>query len=257
MADATCSVEGCEGRVSCRGMCNPHYQRWYHREGGREVARRRPARRDTQTCTVAGCSSPFHCKDLCRVHYNAGYHHANRDELLARMRVTSHLYYERNRERVLQQTRARQKANPERYRAYARESYRADPVRGAALKAARRARNPEVYRRHDADYARRHPELARLKYQRRRALKMKNGVYEVSLRDLRRTLVRYDQRCAYCRIPLGEQFDWDHIVPLARGGHHAIGNLAPSCGACNRSKHALTITEWRKRDQTRLAVLAA
>lgn len=256
VSDATCSTNSCDRRPVCRGMCNPCYQRWYSAAGS-EVAHRGASRRDTEVCSVEGCSGAYHCRGLCRVHYNAAQHASNRDRNNTAAKVNSRRYYLANRDRVLAQTRARQKANPEKYRTYARERYRANPEAEAAKAAARRARNPETYRKRDAEYARRHPERARLKTQRRRALKLKNGVYEVSPRDLQRTLARYDHRCAYCRGPLVEQFDWDHIVPLARGGHHAIGNLAPSCGTCNRSKHALTITEWRKRDRTRLAILAA
>ncbi|WP_314429583.1 HNH endonuclease signature motif containing protein [Microbacterium lacticum] len=256
MADATCSIDGCLRAVSCRGMCNPHYQRWYS-DGGREVARRAPARRETESCSIEGCGKPFHCKGLCRAHYRAAYHASNRERLLPAMKDASRRHYVANREKVLIGTRARQKAEPERHRRYARERYRADPAKHAAAKAARRARNPERYRASDAAYARRHPDIMALKVRRRRARKLENGVYQITERDRRRALARHDRCCAYCHEPLGAKFDWDHIVPLARGGHHAIGNLAAACGACNRSKHALTITEWRMRQRRRRGLPAA
>jgi 5-methylcytosine-specific restriction endonuclease McrA len=37
----------------------------------------------------------------------------------------------------------------------------------------------------------------------------------------------------------------DHIVPLARGGRHAVGNLQPLCRSCNGSKGAMLMIEWR------------
>lgn len=252
MTDRTCSTLDCAAPPKARGMCSKHYQRWYKREGGKGSVQRRPARRDTQPCSLEGCDAPYHSKGLCRRHYNARYHAEHREALLVQMRATSRSYYLRNREEVIARTRERQKANPDRYRAYARERYRANPEREAALKAARRARNPHVYRSWDAEYARRNPHLMRIKTQRRKARKRQNGTYLITARDLRRALIRHQHRCAYCRAPLGAKFDWDHVVPISRGGAHSVGNLVPACIRCNRSKHNLTVTEWRVRDARRL-----
>lgn len=63
-------------------------------------------------------------------------------------------------------------------------------------------------------------------------------------RDWLRLIQRYDHRCAYCeeRKPLTA----DHIVPLSRGGQHAIGNLLPACRSCNSQKHTRLLVEWRR-----------
>lgn len=37
----------------------------------------------------------------------------------------------------------------------------------------------------------------------------------------------------------------DHVIPVARGGQHRIGNLMPLCQHCNVSKGKLTWAEWR------------
>lgn len=49
--------------------------------------------------------------------------------------------------------------------------------------------------------------------------------------------------CYYCgeRKPLVV----DHVIPLAKGGRHAIGNLTGSCQTCNSSKGAMLLIEWR------------
>jgi len=49
--------------------------------------------------------------------------------------------------------------------------------------------------------------------------------------------------CAYCGSPGPVQID--HVVPLARGGRHSIGNVLPACAGCNISKHAALLAEWR------------
>jgi 5-methylcytosine-specific restriction endonuclease McrA len=36
----------------------------------------------------------------------------------------------------------------------------------------------------------------------------------------------------------------DHIIPLARGGHHVPGNTQMICLSCNLSKHAKPLDEW-------------
>lgn len=38
----------------------------------------------------------------------------------------------------------------------------------------------------------------------------------------------------------------DHVIPLARGGNHSIGNLLTLCLSCNASKGKRTMTEWKK-----------
>jgi 5-methylcytosine-specific restriction endonuclease McrA len=51
--------------------------------------------------------------------------------------------------------------------------------------------------------------------------------------------------CHYC----GESFapvelTMDHVVPIARGGKSARGNLVPACKECNNRKKYLLPIEW-------------
>lgn len=49
--------------------------------------------------------------------------------------------------------------------------------------------------------------------------------------------------CVYC----GEQgTEWDHDVPLTRGGSKDSSNLVPCCSRCNNSKGRLTGAEFRE-----------
>lgn len=84
---------------------------------------------------------------------------------------------------------------------------------------------------------------------RRRARLMGNGVFAVSPRDRSRLLHQYRNSCAYCGLQFGpaKRLEWDHVVPVARGGSHGIGNLLPACQECNRSKSHRTVMEWRTR----------
>jgi len=58
----------------------------------------------------------------------------------------------------------------------------------------------------------------------------------------------YLQPCIYCSST--KQIELDHIIPIARGGRHAIGNIAPACRSCNRNKSDLLVMEWRKKRET-------
>lgn len=50
-------------------------------------------------------------------------------------------------------------------------------------------------------------------------------------------------RCAYCAREV-ERLTFDHIVPIARGGHDVPENLAAACVSCNSSKGAKDPFEW-------------
>ena len=45
------------------------------------------------------------------------------------------------------------------------------------------------------------------------------------------------QRCVYCATRLDQRTaTLDHVIPVARGGAHDIGNLVSACAPCNRLK---------------------
>lgn len=53
--------------------------------------------------------------------------------------------------------------------------------------------------------------------------------------------------CAYCDASFTRMVvaEIDHVVPLAKGGPHEWGNLAPACAACNRSKSDTPLGTWQ------------
>lgn len=60
----------------------------------------------------------------------------------------------------------------------------------------------------------------------------------------------YRQPCIYCGST--ESIEIDHVQPIEKNGRHAIGNLAPACLSCNRSKSDLFVMQWRLRERKRL-----
>lgn len=78
---------------------------------------------------------------------------------------------------------------------------------------------------------------------RRRARKRQAGVLRVTDSDIARLAGRHSGRCAYCVTRPWEHLD--HVIPIARGGRHSIGNLLPACQPCNQSKNSRLLAEWR------------
>lgn len=50
--------------------------------------------------------------------------------------------------------------------------------------------------------------------------------------------------CAYCGAYLKEDWQLDHVIPLARGGSNTIENVALACKECNNRKSWKTPEEW-------------
>ena len=128
------------------------------------------------------------------------------------------------------------------HRSAAQESYKRDKSRMNAERSKRRRENLDrenAVRR--AAYAG-DPTRYLSDSARRRARKRENGDYLVTDRDYRRIL---NSPCAGCGST--ENIEVDHIVPIARGGRHAVGNLQALCRSCNASKGAKLLVQWRAR----------
>jgi 5-methylcytosine-specific restriction endonuclease McrA len=119
-------------------------------------------------------------------------------------------------------------------------------ARAAARKKADREANPEKYRRRLAEYnATEAGKLNRhLRKLRRRAREFHADMRELTPTDWRRLVDRYRGCCAYCGAS-DKPLTREHIIPLARGGRHSIGNILPVCGSCNYSKADRLLIEWR------------
>jgi 5-methylcytosine-specific restriction endonuclease McrA len=58
-------------------------------------------------------------------------------------------------------------------------------------------------------------------------------------------------KCYLCGMSLpGRDCHIDHVMPLARGGKHEPGNLAPACPTCNMRKGSKTLEEYLSGHQT-------
>ena len=63
--------------------------------------------------------------------------------------------------------------------------------------------------------------------------------------DVTRLWQAFDQSCAYCRTLTSlADIQAEHVVPLSKGGSNSIANLLPSCAPCNSDKRDLHLHEW-------------
>ena len=57
-------------------------------------------------------------------------------------------------------------------------------------------------------------------------------------------LAHEKRTCLYCLLPVGLDFQLDHLDPIARGGPHTLLNLEVVCPRCNKLKGMLTRPEF-------------
>lgn len=150
-------------------------------------------------------------------------------------------YYQENSEKLRAQSKEWRTKNKDRKtemdKKWAKEN--SDKIRLASKRY--REKNPERASANALRYARKNPEVKRQVAQKRRAKLKGVSSFKVTGKDIR-SILRND--CVYCN---SKSEHIDHVIPIARGGHHGIGNLVASCAKCNQSKNKMLIMEWRLR----------
>lgn len=257
--DLLCEVDGCGPAVKLiTGLCSRHYQRKAKHGSavpeGVQVRARNPS-----VCVTAQCLGKPKAKGLCNRHYArlrkygdptfikhrdtdphkeraclrcaADISHMKTNALFCSRACKTISSDQRRREGGRGRWRDRERYLNERVKRMASAKdyyYRTQPRRLETAKAWREANRDKRVAQHNN----------------RRARKFGNpGYVGVKGLEWRRALNRAAGECSYC----GRQgkLVMDHVVPLARGGRHAPGNVAPACVTCNSSKSDLFVSEWR------------
>jgi 5-methylcytosine-specific restriction endonuclease McrA len=151
--------------------------------------------------------------------HKKGHYARHREQVLARQKA----YRIENGDEVRRRQRAR--ANPEAQRIRSRRWYELNRERAAAL-----AR----------EWRKAHPEAQRERVRRRRARLRGATVERV---DYAAVLERDGLRCYLCDTGIRGPIDFDHIIPIARGGQHSYANIAVTHARCNRRKRDLLVEE--------------
>lgn len=154
-------------------------------------------------------------------------------------------YYAENREAIRERQRAYYLANKARMREQAKAYYEANKGRIIEQQKLYKKSDPARTARRDADYRARSRERQQAREAQRRSRERETP--EPVLRsEVQAKVALFDGRCAYCGDPWQEM---DHVLSLARGGRHEIGNMVPACRPCNRSKGARIYPfEWSGRN---------
>lgn len=121
--------------------------------------------------------------------------------------------------------------NPQLHRDRNKKSRETDKERSRANRARAYKKNKEKENQSARLYYQRFPEKYREASSLRKRKKLANGIFRVSASELKKL---YSFPCALCGST--DSIEIDHIVPIAKGGSHSIGNLQPLCRPCNRSK---------------------
>lgn len=106
---------------------------------------------------------------------------------------------------------------------------------------ARRHRNRELWRtKYQID-----PDLRlyiRQKSKRRKALLREQTAHQIKPKQLRARFAQFSNCCAYCGAAGDMQIE--HVIAIAKGGTHAMGNIVPACKDCNFSKRDHEVERW-------------
>lgn len=212
-----CTVQNCDSLHKARGFCLKHYKA--HRVATGEVTRPKASRKTPAKkvliCTHCGCTylalrQSGYCSRSCR----------SRSDFLKRK--------EDGRLSVV---------SAEARRRYQRTYY---------------LKNRDSILAKTTQYAKMNPQIPAAN----KAMRKSSKKGQIRGKDLSVKLRRNDGRCTYCQrmLSLGDKpcelsLNWDHIIPISRGGSGAIGNLTPSCRKCNLEKRSMFVMEWRVRGQ--------
>lgn len=82
----------------------------------------------------------------------------------------------------------------------------------------------------------------RQKSKRRKAQMRESVAIQITGKQIRGRFAEFDHHCAYCGA--AGDLHIEHVVPISKGGPHAIGNIIPACKDCNFSKTNQDAESW-------------
>lgn len=263
---AVCDVETCSEPVKARGWCGAHYARW--KKTGDPVRptgfsrKKSPTQYEGLSCSESGCDRPARFRGMCPKHYQ--WHQRNPDGPIAAKSCTvcgamfrpirgdrqitcSKPCYK---EAACRRTRAwrdehpdlktwlasqyarHREANQQRGREYYAAHREQGRVNARAWVEANREKRREIQRRYKRSENGRQRDLASVH---NRNARIRNAPGVASVEQMRARWDYYGGRCWMCGRLADE---WDHVIPVARGGSNWPANLRPACRQCNVRKGA-------------------
>lgn len=190
-------------------------------------------------CKVCSIALPSNLRTFCSVECKK-----------ASEKERSKARYAADREAWIQRSAEWKRTNPDASRASGRRTAAKSKDAKREYDLAYRAENRQRYSDHQRAWYKNNAghakDAGREHAARRRARVSLNGSFIVTPKDYARLLIRANGACTYCGTALTPKtIQWDHVFPIARGGTHSVGNLAPACAKCNQSKSSKLLIEWR------------
>jgi 5-methylcytosine-specific restriction endonuclease McrA len=138
------------------------------------------------------------------------------------------------------QKRAKYALNPEKERALSKTRYWEDPDQARASSKAWYEAHPEQVKARNVQWRKDNPErykeLMRISAQAKKARKLEQFVEHV---DPQIVYQMHGGMCGICEEFVAyNEFEVDHVIPLAKGGMHGYVNVQPAHSLCNRKKWA-------------------
>jgi len=180
--------------------------------------------------------------------YARRYRERHIDEVRARDAEKSKAYYAENRENVLEKKRLYDAEHAEEIRAR-KKAYRAanrDKIR--TQKQQSRQRHPETSKEYLKRWRRENPEKARANWLRRQQL-LRAAEGSHTLAHIQEIYRAQNGTCPGCQCDLGDKYEIDHILAIAKGGSKWPSNLQLLCRPCNREKKDRDMMEFLRAKQ--------
>lgn len=184
------------------------------------------------SCSVCG-NAPRKCREMCNVCYGRWWRSKNAEHYKA-----YHKAYE-----------AKRREDPKRKsysKKISREFYLRNRDKIIARTKARYRANTEKWREQERKWIIKNREKKRAAWRRWDARKRGSGGNGISAKDWDDIKDVWGNACAYCGDK-SSHLTQDHVIPLSRGGQDEIGNVVPACKSCNSSKGNKLLSEWKIR----------
>lgn len=168
--------------------------------------------------------------------------------------------YIRNYETRLNSSRQYRKNNADKIRKAKKERYNRDREKILVSNRVRYLKNRDEYVKKALEYQKANP----LVVSATRISRLSRLKHVVTKKDLLKAANRQINLCYYCKTKmtspgrsLPTSLQWDHVVPLSRGGSNSIGNIVAACRSCNSSKSAMLLVEWNRKKANMIDIAGA
>lgn len=146
-------------------------------------------------------------------------------------------WYRANKEKASIYGKKRYSENAEAIKETVKKYRLANPEKIKLNQAEHRLKNKDKAKEYYAEWRAKNPEISR-QHRRNRRARVKSAIGKLS-RGLEKKLFKLQNgKCACCKLPLGDDYHMDHIMPLAMGGTNTNDNIQLLRARCNLQKNA-------------------